>query len=235
MMDTLYRSGLSFREYLAISYGYHLPVYSLEDILKHKVDFPYAEVRPILLFKEYLQHGYYPFFQEKGYLLRLQSSIKQTLKKLLYIIAKSVPFKPNFTKLATLLDMNRNTVSDLMCYLEKAGIINQLRAEAEGVRLLGKVDKVYLNNTNLAYALSDNTPDIGNVRETFFFSTLRVVCPVTTSEVADFTVGGYTFEMGGKNKSKKRVHDVENAYVVKDDIEYGMRNVIPLWAFGFLY
>ena len=85
------------------------------------------------------------------------------LKKLLYIIAKSVPFKPNFTKLATLLDMNRNTVSDLMCYLEKAGIINQLRAEAEGVRLLGKVDKVYLNNTNLAYALSDNTPDIGNV------------------------------------------------------------------------
>ena len=63
--------GLSFREYLAISYGYHLPVYSLEDILKHKVDFPYAEVRPILLFKEYLQHGYYPFFQEKGYLLRL--------------------------------------------------------------------------------------------------------------------------------------------------------------------
>lgn len=72
--------GLSFCEYLAISYGYHLPVYSLEDILKHKVDFPYVEARPILLFKEYLQHGYYPFFQEKGYLLRLQSIIKQTLE-----------------------------------------------------------------------------------------------------------------------------------------------------------
>ena len=170
--------GLSFREYLAISYGYHLPVYSLEDILKHKVDFPYAEARPILLFKEYLQHGYYPFFQEKGYLLRLQSIIKQTLendiptfanmniatalklKRLLYIIAKSVPFKPTFTKLATLLDMNRNTVSDLMCYQEKAGTINQLRAETEGVRLLGKVDKVYLNITNLSYVLSDNTPDV---------------------------------------------------------------------------
>ena len=94
---------------------------------------------------------------------------------------------------------------------------------------------MYLNNTNLAYALSDNTPDIGNVRETFFFSTLRVVCPVTTSDVSDFTVGGYTFEVGGKNKSQKQVHDVENVYVVKDDIEYGMRNVVPLWAFGFLY
>lgn len=157
------------------------------------------------------------------------------LKRLLYIIAKSVPFKSNFTKLATLLDMNRNTVSDLMCYLEKAGIINQLRAEAEAVRLLGKVDKVYLNNTNLAYALSDNIPDIGNVRETFFFSALRVVCPVTTSNVSDFTIGGYTFEVGGKNKSQKQVHDVENAYVVKDDIGYGMRNVVPLWAFAYFY
>ena len=68
-----------------------------------------------------------------------------------------------------------------------------------------------------------------------FFSTLRVVCPVSTSEVADFTVGGYTFVVGGKNKSQKQVHDVENAYVVIDDIEYGMRNVVPLWAFGFLY
>lgn len=87
----------------------------------------------------------------------------------------------------------------------------------------------------MAYALSDNTPDIGNVRETFFFSALRVVCPVTTSNVSDFTVGGYTFEVGGKNKSQKQVHDVENAYIVKDDIEYGMRNVIPLWTFGFLY
>ena len=150
--------GLSFCEYLAISYGYHLPVYSLEDILKHKVDFPYVEARPILLFKEYLQHGYYPFFQEKGYLLRLQSIIKQTLEN-------DIPTFANMNiatalKLKRLLYMNRNTVSDLMCYLEKAGIINQLRAETEGVRLLGKVDKVYLNITNLSYVLSDNTPDV---------------------------------------------------------------------------
>ena len=69
----------------------------------------------------------------------------------------------------------------------------------------------------------------------YFLFTLRGVCPVTTSEVSDFTVGGYIFEVGGKNKSQKQVHDVENAYVVKDDIEYGMRNVIPLWAFVFLY
>lgn len=245
--------GLSFREYLAISHGYHLPVYTLDDILKHKVDFPYTEARPLSLFKEYIQYGYYPFFQEKGYLIRLQSIIKQTLendiptfanmnittalklKKLLYIISKSVPFKPNFTKLATLLDMNRNTVSDLMCYLEKAGMINQLRAETESIRLLGKVDKVYLNNTNLAYALSDNAPDVGNIRETFFFSTLRMAYSITTSDVSDFSIGDYTFEIGGKSKTQKQIRDIQGAYVVKDDIEYGMRNIIPLWMFGFLY
>lgn len=245
-------TGLSFREYLAIFRGYHLPVYSLDDILNHKVDFPYDKERPLLLFKEYLQQGFYPFFKEKGYLIRLQSIINQTLendiptftkmnmtttqkiKRLLYIIAQSVPFKPNFTKLATLLDLNRNTVSDLMRYLEKAGMISQLRAGTEGIRLLGKVDKVYLNNTNLAYALSDNTPDIGNVRETMFFTTMKAFYPIVSSSVSDFLIGDYTFEIGGK-KTQKQVRDVENAYVVKDDIEYGMRNIIPLWMFGFIY
>ena len=159
----------------------------------------------------------------------------QKLKRLLYIIAQSVPFKPNFTKLATLLDINRNTISELMFYLEKAGVINQLRSDTEGVRLLGKVDKVYLNNTNLAYALSDSNPDIGNIRETIFFSMMRTTQSITTSTASDFAIGKYTFEIGGKNKSQKQIREVENAYVIKDDIEFGMLNIIPLWMFGFTY
>lgn len=246
-------TGLSFREYLAISRGYHLPVYSLEDVLRNRVDFPYNTERPLQLFKEYLQQGYYPFFKEKGYYIRLRSILNQALesdipifskmnittsqklKRLLYIIAQSVPFKPNFTKLATLLDINRNTISELMFYLEKAGIINQLRCDTEGIRLLGKVDKVYLNNTNLAYALTDSTPDIGNIRETVFFSIMRATQPITTSSASDFSIGKYTFEIGGKGKSQKQIRNVENSYIVKDDIEFGMQNIIPLWMFGFTY
>ena len=244
---------LSFREYLAISRGYRLPVYSLEDILKNKVDFPYNLERPLQLFKEYLQQGYYPFFKEKGYYIRLRSILNQALendipifakmnittaqklKRLLYIIAQSVPFKPNFTKLAALLDINRNTISELIFYLEKAGIINQLRCDTEGIRLLGKVDKVYLNNTNLAYALSDSMPDIGNIRETVFFSLMRATQPITTSSCSDFSIGKYTFEIGGKGKSQKQIQNIENSYIVKDDIEFGMQNIIPLWMFGFTY
>lgn len=245
--------GLSFREYLAIGKGIELPVHSLEQIVANEIKFPYKDHRPIALFKEYLKSGYYPYFQESGYYLRLRSVINQVidndiptfaemnvstaqkLKKLLYVIAQSVPFKPNYSKLARDLDINRNIVADLMVYLEKAQIINILRDDTHGVSSLGKVDKVYLNNTNLAYALSDSTPDVGNLRETVFLSILIPWQTITSSSVADFRIGGRIFEVGGKNKKQKQIRDVENAYIVKDDIEYGHRNTIPLWAFGLTY
>lgn len=245
--------GLSFREYLSIGKGIRIPVHSLEQVVTNKIDFPYKEHRPIALFKEYLKAGYYPYFQEEGYYLRLQSVINQIvsndvpvfaemtvstaqkLKKLLYIIAQSVPFKPNYSKLARDLDINRNLVSDLMVYLEKAQLINILRDDTKGISALGKVDKVYLNNTNLAYALSDSTPDVGNIRETVFLSLLMQTQVITSSSVSDFRIGDRTFEVGGRNKKQKQVRNVQNAYVVKDDIEYGYKNVIPLWAFGLTY
>ena len=245
--------GLSFREYLAIGHDIHIPVHSLEDIVAGKIEFPYKEHRPIALFKEYLKEGYYPYFKEDGYYLRLQKVINQVvdndipvfaemtvstaqkLKKLLWIVAQSVPFKPNYSKLARDLDINRNMVSDLIVYLEKAQLINILRDDTQGISSLGKVDKIYLNNTNLAWALSDSTPDVGNIRETVFLSLVAPVQAVTSSSVADFKIGERTFEVGGRNKKQKQIRDVEQAFVVKDDIEYGYRNTIPLWAFGLVY
>lgn len=246
-------SGLSFREYLAIGKGIQVPVHSLEQIVAHKIDFPYKDYRPIALFKEYLKMGYYPYFQEEGYYLRLKSVINQVvdndipvfaemtvstaqkLKKLLYIIAQSVPFKPNYAKLARDFDINRNLVADLMVYLEKAQIINILRNDTHGISLLGKVDKIYLNNTNLAFALSDSLPDIGNIRETVFLSLMMPSQIITSSSVSDFKIGQMTFEVGGRNKKQKQIRGIENAFVVKDDIEYGSHNIVPLWAFGLIY
>lgn len=247
-----YLGGLSFREYLNIKNGWNLPVYTFEDVLNNKVRFPEKEL-PLKLFKEYLREGYYPFCNEKGYFIRLNSIITQTLENdipdfagmnistarklrtLLSIIADSVPFKPNFTNIAKALDVSRNSISDFLVYLEKAGIIGQLRSDASGVKLLGKVEKVYLNNTNLAYALSRITPDIGNIRETFFFSIMKITKDVVMSSVSDFNIDGYTFEVGGKNKKKKQIAGLDKAYVVKDDIEYGYANVLPLWTFGMTY
>jgi predicted AAA+ superfamily ATPase len=245
--------GLSFREYMALHYGTNIPIHTLEQVLANKIEFPYADHRPVALFKEYLRQGYYPYSKEPGYELRLTKTINailevdipkfaelnistsEKLKTLLYIISQSVPFKPNYSKFARDLDMHRNAVSDLMVWLDRADLINVLRDEVEGYKLLGKVNKVYLNNPNLAYALSDDEPNIGNIRETIFLAWLRVTHKVTASSVSDFKVGKYTFEVGGKKKGQHQIKDIEYAYVVKDDIEYGHLNEVPLWAFGLLY
>ena len=246
-------NGLSFREFLSIDRGIELPVHSLETILANKIEFPFDKARPLALFKEYLQYGFYLFYNDSGYYIRLNSVLNQTLendipnfaqlnvstanklKKLLYIIAQSVPFKPNFSKLSRDLDVSRNTIPDLIFYLEKAGVLNQLRDDTRGIKLLGKVDKIYLNNTNLAYAISNSAPEIGNIRETVFFSLMRTTQEVTTSAVADFSIGKYTFEVGGKNKGQKQIAGVKDSFIVKDDIEYGYKNILPLWAFGLTY
>lgn len=245
--------GLSFREYLNISQGWQLPASSLEDILAGKVQFPYEKERPMKLFKDYLNIGYYPFFNDTEYYLRLRSVIRQMvevdipmfadmniassakLKKLLYALAQSVPFKPNYAKLERDLGISRNTLPDYVNYLEKAGLISLLREKADGLKLLEKVEKVYLNNTNLAYAISESTPDIGNIRETVFFSWMRVGHLVTSSSVSDFEINGRTFEVGGKNKTTRQIKSVSEGYLVKDDMEYVYRNEIPLWMFGFVY
>ena len=245
--------GLSFREYVALRYGADIPIHTLEQVLANKIEFPYTDYRPVALFKEYLRQGYYPYFKEPGYELRLTKTINailevdipkfaelsisasEKLKTLLYIVAQSVPFKPNYSKIARDLDMHRNAVSDLMVWLDKADLINILRDDVEGYKLLGKVNKIYLNNPNLAYALSDDEPNIGNIRETIFLAWLRATHKVTASSVSDFKVGKYTFEVGGKKKGQHQIKDVEHAYVVKDDIEYGHLNEVPLWSFGLLY
>ena len=245
--------GLSFREYVALRYGADIPIHTLEQVLANKIKFPYTDYRPVALFKEYLRQGYYPYFKEPGYELRLTKTINailevdipkfaelsisasEKLKTLLYIVAQSVPFKPNYSKIARDLDMHRNAVSDLMVWLDKADLINILRDDVEGYKLLGKVNKIYLNNPNLAYALSDDEPNIGNIRETIFLAWLRATHKVTASSVSDFKVGQYTFEVGGKKKGQHQIKDLEHAYVVKDDIEYGHLNEVPLWSFGLLY
>lgn len=246
--------GLSFREYLMISRDINVKTHSLQEILTHKVEFPYSDHKPLALFKEYMKEGYYPFFNDYGYYMRLSSIVNQilendikdfaemtvstarALKKLMYIIAQSVPFKPNYSKISNDIDVNRKLASDLMIYLEKAQLITILRDNSFGISSLGKVEKIYLNNTNLSYALVGEMTDIGNARETVFLSLLNPIYDITSSPHSDFIVDKkYTFELGGKNKKQKQIKDIKDSYLVKDDIEYGSDNIVPLWTFGLLY
>ncbi|MBR4564214.1 MAG: ATP-binding protein [Paludibacteraceae bacterium] len=247
--------GLSFREYVNISKRLNLPAYGLEDILAGKVQFPYKDLRPLQLFTQYLHEGYFPFFQEDHYNLRIQGIIKQTietdipifaemeiasvqkLRKLMYVLSQSVPFKPNYSKLSADLDIRRNTLPQYMLYLEKAGLISTLRGKAAGMKILEKVEKIYLQNPNFAYALSPNNADIGNIRETIFFAWLQERYFISSSKVADFEVEEYVFEVGGRKKRQAQIASVPQGkgFVVKDDVERAIGNIIPLWMFGFVY
>ena len=162
-------------------------------------------------------------------------STGRKLRQLLVIISKSVPFKPIMTKLAELIGVSRNQLGDYLLYMEKAGMITQLRDKTGGIRGLGKVDKVYIDNTNLAYILGNKATDVGNLRETFFINQMRVNNDVIAAPKADFLIGERTFEVGGKKKGQRQIADSTEGYIVKDDIEVGYLNVVPLWAFGLNY
>lgn len=244
--------GLSFREYLRLFHSIDVPIYSLKDILTHKAVISGVE-HPLPLFHDYLKRGYYPFGRDAEFEIELMQVINQTmeidipmhiktnisvgrkLKSLIMVVSKSVPFKPVMQKLADVTGISRNDIPDYLIYMERAGMISQLRNATGGLRGLGKVEKLYLDNTNLIYTLAPECADIGNVRETFFMNQTRVCNDVRSSDISDFEIDGKVFEIGGRKKGQKQIESADDGYIVKDDIESGYANVIPLWAFGLNY
>lgn len=244
--------GLSFREYMQLFYGIELPKLSLDDILTNNIRITFP-AHPLSYFHAYLKNGYFPFSMEPGFEERLNQIVSQTvevdiplyanmmsatarkLKQLLGVVSELAPYKPSVEKLSQEVGVSKNNLPDYLVLLERAGMISLVRDDTSGLRSLGKIEKLYLDNTNLMYALSGASTDIGNVRETFFQNQMRVVYEVKASRKADFKVKDYTFEIGGKSKGQKQIEGIENSYIVKDDIEYGYGNIIPLWNFGLLY
>lgn len=245
--------GLSFREYLVLYHDIQTPTWNLDDLINQRVTLPHVE-HPLPLFNDYLKRGYYPFERiasdfstnlmqvinrtmetDIPLYANINISVARKLQNLLVVIAESVPFKPNYKKLAEVTGISRNDIADYIYYMERAGMLMSLHDTTQGIRSIGKSHKLYVDNTNLMYVLSPENIDKGNLRETFFLNQMRVKYPVIASQKADFEIGNYVFEVGGKNKNQKQLDNNPNGYIVKDDIEFGYRNVIPLWAFGLTY
>lgn len=251
--------GLSFREYLSFETGLAFQPINLEDLLKEHVNFARdvnEKIKPLQHFGDYLRFGYYPYYLENRefYHLKVQQDVnliiesdlsytegisiahQEKLKKLLYILASSGPFKPNISKLASHIEIARNTLMNSLHILNKARLLGLMYADPVGVTLLQKPDKVFLFHPNLYYALSRQDTDVGSLRETFFYNQLQAKYEIAYPSHHDFLVDGqYLFEIGGKNKKMVREDEQQNAWVAKDNIEYGYKNQVPLWLFGFLY
>lgn len=266
--------GMSFKEYLELHYGYNLNSFTLENILQNHIDIS-KEIKDIIetkdhkiipLFKEYLRYGYYPYYlsmpNEMMFFQTLQQNINvsiesdllniypklngtsiKKLKLLLAVIMKSVPFIPKISDLKKATDIKDDrTLKEYLSKLDDAGLIKLLMKSSLSMKSFDKPEKIFLANTNLMYTA---TPDIGNVRETFFMNQLDNYYTIKNSfdnlgiyasNRGDFYCEEkYTFEVGGKNKSFDQIKDIPDSYVAADDLEIGFGNKIPLWLFGFLY
>lgn len=259
--------NLSFREYLEFTGVKKFNAYSIEDILENHKSIANdikEDIKPLMHFKEYLEYGSYPFILEDKdsyyqkivqminliletdlpYINKIELQQIVKLKKLLYMLAINVPFIPNITDIAKATNISRPKVYEYLEHLESAKIINSIRSKEKGYNIMSKPEKLFMQNTNISYALT-NEIDIGSARESFFVNQIKnfynaqtklIDDTIFSSNKGDFLVNNkFTFEIGGKNKSFNQIEDVPDSYVVSDDIEIGFKNRIPLWIFGFLY
>lgn len=258
-------SGMSFREYIGLSYGINLEAVELKDLLASHQEIAVntnnalkqKDLAVIKLFREYLKVGYYPYYNDMPndtvFYQTLRQSIEATidsdllslypnlngntarkLKILTHAISANVPYQPNYSSLKSLVDIRDDrTLKEYLTMLDSAGLIRLLMKNELAIKNMDKADKIYLENTNLMYI---NSPDIGNVRETFFANQLGNITEIYSGKNGDFMIGNkFTFEIGGAKKSFEQIKDMPNSFIAADDIEVGVGNKIPLWLFGFLY
>lgn len=158
----------------------------------------------------------------------------QKLKKLMMILSVQLPFIPRMNELYQELETNREQGLKLLSLLEDAKLISMLKTPVKALKHLSAPDKLYLDNPNMMYALSEKA-DIGTVRETFFNNQLAVNNKVSLPAKGDFKVDGrYLFEVGGRKKSFEQIKDEPDSFLAVDSVETGNGNRIPLWLFGFL-
>ena len=253
-------SGLSFREALRFYHGLSFPKWSLEDILAHPYDLwqtVSSKCKPIVLFKEYLEKGYYPFLLEGegeyytkieqvvNYIIetelpqtcKVDVSNVRKLQALIALICSEVPFELNANKIAAALEIGRDTVVEYLKYLGDAKVLNLLYSDKKKIGKLSKPDKVYLENPNILYALAPTKVEIGTLRETFAIGSLSESHNVEYGKVqGDFKVDSrYTFEIGGRGKDFSQIAGMKDSYIFADDWDVPDGAKLPLWMLGFLY
>lgn len=260
-----YLPGFSFREFLEIKLDTSLPNFSLGEIIKNRkfVNKKITSIPKLLgFFHEYLKIGYYPIFiklkNEKDIFEALDGIIDKTInidiasyyslktgslpyiKKLLYFIYTSAPGSISPTKIGKSLAIDKKTVGEYLNMLKESGILSYLLIDRFGHSLIRNAEKVYFSNSNLFYAIENKlgkSMNLGSVRESFVLNQLKSGgYKAFYTKKGDFLVNDkYCFEVGGQAKGLDQVRDLDEGYLVLDNVIFGDDKKIPLYLFGFLY
>ena len=254
---TSYVTPLSFREYMFLSEQIELPLLELDEILDNSSELSSALAleNPTLYknFLKYLQIGFYPFFieDEEEYKNKLFNALDKVIsedipsinrieythlsifkKFIAKLIYSRVPFQVNISALSKEFGVSHPTLSTYLNILEQTKIMRPIRKFF--TKVSKKPEKLLFSNTNILYTYANEfgiEVDVGTVRETFFASCFE---SRYYSDIGDFRVDEYIFEIGGRNKSFKQIRDVPNSYVVVDTDYTVEVNRIPLWLFGLM-
>lgn len=251
--------GLSFREFLHFYKGIQLPIFSLQEILQDPdsiCDKVNEVCRPQQMFEEYLRVGYYPFYDgnETEYYSRIENVINfiveqemplfcgvepaftRKMKAMLLFLASNLPYEVNIAKLASYLELNKSTVLSYLSSMQRAELLHLLYADNKSVTKMQKPDKIFLHNTNMLFALAQNSV-IGTIRECFVVNQLAVNHTVEYGKsVGDFKIDGkITFEVGGHDKSFDQIANVPDSYIIADSMEYPIGKKLPIWLVGMTY
>lgn len=255
--------GYSFREYLEYYQHIKMEAIGLMELLKNHTQIAQSihNTKILKYFRDYLAFGYYPHIQKLENITERNQSIENIVQKTIYedianlydlktatlhtienlykYVLSSLPGELNTNKLATRLHKDYNDVSKYLSYLNKAGLIQFIHTNKPGKSSLNAPIKMLPENTNMIYAHflpQTQYAQTGKARETFFINQLaNSGYQSFYSEIGDYQVEQYRFEIGGKNKTRSQLKDHSNAYLVMDDIQIGHKNTIPLYLFGLLY
>ncbi|MFA7090990.1 MAG: AAA family ATPase [Arcobacteraceae bacterium] len=250
---------LSFKEYFEIKHSVELPSFSFDEILKNHntISFELTQQYP-QLYKEftlYLKLGCYPYYFSSNDLESFNSKLHNSIEKIIYedipstnkikfenltifkkliylVVASKVPFQVKIDSLAKDLGISEPTLYTYLEILDKTGIFTTLKKYS--TKQSKKPEKLYFKNTNILQTVSEDlkiTIDIGTIRETYFVSCFE---DIYYSDIGDFKVGDYVFEVGGKNKDFTQIKNIENSFLALDIDTSTNKSKVPLWLFGFL-
>lgn len=253
--------GLSFREYLNLVANIEFPSSTLLELLTHHLEIAqkFNSIPLLKYFKEYLLHGYYPFFLEglEDYQTKLNNVIEKVLfediaviynlrqttlpllKKILWLVATSNGLIPNIDKMSKNLSTSREMIYNCLEYLSQSGLLIELPPSGKENQLIRKPGKIFLNNGNLLNTIYGSLKiegDGGGTRETFFVNQVSSSHKISAHHKGDFLIDDtWVIEVGGKNKNDKQIKGEQAAYLAIDDTKIGFGNKIPLYLFGFIY